>query len=263
MRNIILISIFVLNFTAIAWTAPQDEFNQLTEEIQKNSGDYALREKIIKYVQTMVPRPQVPQEAKRPFMKGVTFQKEASSVSDYELAISAYKEALLLAPWWPEAIYNMALAQEGAGKFDDAIQSLNLYLLTGPKDAEETENRVYQLQAKQELTQRRAAEQEAKKAEEAKPDFSGIWKEHDNPTCWTRKLLISGREITILNLCGERTEVYGTGTVDGRNFEGSSNSGYGIRYKGSLSEDNKTITFSYIRPQWSKWETATWTRVSK
>jgi tetratricopeptide (TPR) repeat protein len=155
MRNIILIVAIVLNMTAFALAAQAEQgqpeqLKQLIADLQKNPDDYALREKIIKHVQTMEPRPQVPQEAKRPFIKGVTFQKEATSVSDYELAIGAYKEALLMAPWWPEALYNMALAQEGASKFDDAMQSLKLYLLTKPKDAQEAESKLYAMEAKKE-----------------------------------------------------------------------------------------------------------------
>lgn len=162
---ILICFLFTANpFSVQAADSGGDLLKQYIAELQKNPNDNALREKIIKHVQTMELRPQVPQEAKRPFMKGVTFQKEATSVSDYELAISAYKEALLLAPWWPEAIYNMALAQEGAGKFDDAIQSLKLYLLTGPKDAEQAENRMYAMEAKKE----KAAQDTSPAAQEAK-----------------------------------------------------------------------------------------------
>lgn len=171
---VIMVSVFAQAQSA----NPQETLNQYISDLQKNPNDNSLREKIIKHVQTMKPQPVVPQEAKRPFMKGVTFQKEATSVSDYELAISAYKEALLLAPWWPEALYNMALAQEGAGKFDDAIQSIKLYLLTGPKDAEQAENRMYVMEAKKEkaaISKVQEAAEKKKREEEFVRNLSGTW----------------------------------------------------------------------------------------
>ena len=67
LRKIMLIGAFVLNLTAIALAAPQDEFNQLMAEIQKSTNDYSLREKIIKLVQVMEPKPLIPQEAKKVF----------------------------------------------------------------------------------------------------------------------------------------------------------------------------------------------------
>lgn len=288
LRKIMLIGAFVLNLTAIALAAPQDEFNQLMADIQKNPDDFALREKIIKLVQGMTPQPAIPQEARRPFMKGITFVKEATSAADYDLAIKAFSEALLLAPWWPEAYYNLALAQEAAGKFDDGIRSIKLYLLTNPKDKEEAENRMYAMEAKKEKAQKETAAK--KKEEEAKPDFSGVWKKVT--LAWEYKFLISGREFTITAITesGNEPYIFGTGTVDGRNFEGSrpgTTTRWGaimvpIRFKGSLSEDSKTIQISTktapelagaeeyresaqqnIKLFGQEWSTHTWTRVRK
>lgn len=239
--------LIILPFPVRAEQNPQEQLKQLMADIQKNPGDYALREKIIKHVQIMEPRPQVPQEAKRPFMKGVTFQKEASSVSDYELAISAYKEALLLAPWWPEAIYNMALAQEGAGKFDDAIQSIKLYLLTGPKDAEQAENRIYVMEAKKEKATADITRKEKEKYITTRNRFVGIWKDTNpyrgvdfnivirqddngnlvfssNP--YVRELRVNGNKIFIKWRHGQSVNVDAT-------------------FDGSLSDDEKFLEGTY------------------
>jgi membrane protein implicated in regulation of membrane protease activity len=40
--------------------SPQDTLNQYISDLQKNPTDYALREKIIKHVQTMKPAPAIP-----------------------------------------------------------------------------------------------------------------------------------------------------------------------------------------------------------
>lgn len=41
---------------------PQETLNQYISELQKNPNDNALREKIIRHVQTMKPAPAIPEE---------------------------------------------------------------------------------------------------------------------------------------------------------------------------------------------------------
>ncbi len=186
-----LILLFVLTGYLQAKT-PQEILNQYVADLQKNPNDHALREKIINHVRTMKPLPAIPAEAKRPFIKGVTFQKDATSSSDFELAIKSYKEALLLAPWWPDAIYNLALAQESAGKYDDAMKNLKLYLLTKPKDADEAETKLYSLEAKKEKAAKdtaKAGEKKVKKQEEFIKNLAGTW-----VITWESNINMSGAE---------------------------------------------------------------------
>lgn len=170
---------------------PAARLKELTEEIGKNPEDVSLRERAVKLALALKPKPTIPEEARRHFVKGNTFQKEATSVSDYALAISAYKEALLLAPWWPEAIYNLAIAQESAGLFEDSIRNFNLYLLTNPKDAESTRNRMYAAEAKKEKAARNAAaaeEEKKRKEEESLKTLTGEWiMADDNPVYTVKK----------------------------------------------------------------------------
>ena len=49
---------------------PQQTLNQYVSDLQKTPNDYALREKIIKHVQTMRPAPAVPEEATAPLCHG-------------------------------------------------------------------------------------------------------------------------------------------------------------------------------------------------
>ena len=162
---------------------PREALKQYLADLQKSPGDRALREKIVSLAAGMKPRPETPQEARKPFFKAATFFKEAKDASGLELAIRSYKEALLLAPWWPEANYNLAQAQEAAGQYAEAIEALKLYLLTKPKaeDAEEAEQRLYSLEAKMELAQKekekRAREDAAAAAAKAEEErtFAGEW----------------------------------------------------------------------------------------
>ncbi len=112
MMALILAAVLGLDvFTAEAQT-PQEVLNYYLSNLQKNPGDSALREKIIKLVQTMKPAPAISEEARKYFVKASTIQKEAKEAGSYELAVTAYNQALLVAPWWPEAYYNLSLALE-------------------------------------------------------------------------------------------------------------------------------------------------------
>lgn len=177
------ILMFGASLVATAQAAPKEELASLTADLRKTPDDAALREKIIKHVREMKPQPAVPAEGRRPFIKGATFMKSAASVSDYDLAVQAFKEALLIAPWWPDALYNLAVAQEKAERYDDAIANLKLYLLTKPKDAQEAEDRMYALEAQKEKAakdaakaqQQAAQQEEAKKQDELGQRLSGAW----------------------------------------------------------------------------------------
>lgn len=157
---------------------------EICGEIKKSPDDWSLREKAVGLAAGMKPAPAVPPEARKPFVKATTFQKEATSVSDYQLAIAAYKEALLIAPWWADAIYNLASAQESAGLYDESARSFSLYLLSKPKDAEETQERLYALEAKKEKAAKDAEEAERKTREKFAEALPGEWvRPHESPIC--------------------------------------------------------------------------------
>ncbi len=124
----------------------------------------ALLEDIIKYVPTMKTAPAIPEGAKRSFVKAATFMKAAKEPAEFKDAASAYQEALLEAPWWGNAYYNMGIAFAGAGLYDEARESLNLYLLTNPAepDKSQAQNKLYEIEAQQELQKKREATVKAK-----------------------------------------------------------------------------------------------------
>ena len=164
--------IVAFTFLAVAASAhaqsPREQLQQLVEQLQKAPNDNALRERIIKLGSEIKPAPVIPEEANRAFVKGNVFQKEAKDASGYELAISAYREALRSAPWWGDAYYNLAVALESGRKFDEAIASIKLYMASvqaGSEEAREAQNRMYAIEAKHELAnipQARAATEREK-----------------------------------------------------------------------------------------------------
>jgi hypothetical protein len=150
--------IFIFTFLALTASAyaqsPREQLNQMVQQLQKSPGDNALREKIIKLAKSIKPAPAISEEANRAFVKGNVFQKDAKDSSGYELAIAAYREALRSAPWWGDAYFNLAVALESAGKFDEAIFSLRNYMASvaaGSAEHRDAQNKIYALEAKGEM----------------------------------------------------------------------------------------------------------------
>jgi tetratricopeptide (TPR) repeat protein len=138
-------------------TTPREDLKAVVAQIQAKPGDRALREKAIALARALKPAPKVPEEAERKFVMGGTFQKEAKSAEDSGSAISAFQDALKIAPWWGDAYYNLSVSLESAGRFAEAKDALELYLLTKPKDAADAKRRLYALEARQEMAGKQAA----------------------------------------------------------------------------------------------------------
>jgi tetratricopeptide (TPR) repeat protein len=179
--SLIILLTIGLVFTTISITqaqTPQDTLNQYISDLQKNPNDNALREKIIKHVQTMKPAPAIPEDANRHFVMADTFREKAKDNKGYELAISEYKEALLVAPWWAVAYNNMGILLEQVGRYDEAISFLKLYIATNPPDTRAAQNKIYQIEASKKLAAQESnpeaiAERENKKADDFLKSLNG------------------------------------------------------------------------------------------
>lgn len=150
-------------------SARRADLARYVQELQQNSSDDRLREQIISAALALNPRPAIPEEARRHFIKGTTIQRDAANEGDAELAAVEYRAALLLAPWWGDAYYNLGLAAQMANRFDEAISAFRLYLLTQPpaEDARDAQDRIYAVEAKRDLTlraERDRLDQEARAA---------------------------------------------------------------------------------------------------
>jgi tetratricopeptide (TPR) repeat protein len=181
-----LLTCLALSSVAAQAQSPREQLTQMVQQLQQTPNDTALREKIIKLAQDMKPAPAVPEEARGYFVKGSTITKAATDASQQALAIDNFNKALAIAPWWGDAYYNLAVAEELAGQLDEAQSSLKLYILTNPgeKEIRDAQDRIYALDAKKELAnkdsadRKRAAEQELERERELerkRTDFSGDW----------------------------------------------------------------------------------------
>jgi hypothetical protein len=158
-NRILIFSLAILTWLPGAQAqSTREQLTQMVEQLQKSPDDNALREKVIKLARQVKPSPAVPEEARRAFVMGNTYQKGAKSPEDSGLAVKAYQEATSAAPWWGDAYYNLSVALESAKRFDEAKAALTFYLMIQPKDAAAKE-RLYALDAKKVLagTQQAAA----------------------------------------------------------------------------------------------------------
>src|ERR1017187_10120417 len=107
--------------------------------------------------------PPIPEEARRHFVMGTTLFKDARTSDDFAQAESQFKQAVDLAPQWPDARYNLALAKEAAGDYSGAMDDLKLYqkFKLSESEARTVQDKIYALEAKAgAATKKHAAEQD-------------------------------------------------------------------------------------------------------
>ena len=123
---------------------PQQTLTRYISDLQKSPTDTALREKIIRHVQTMKPAPAVPEEVAGHEGAAEYAFKSAKNESDFLDAAKEYEKALLIAPWLAIDYFNCGVAYEKAGQFKNAIIQFNLYLMAAPdaQDANAVRKRI-------------------------------------------------------------------------------------------------------------------------
>jgi tetratricopeptide (TPR) repeat protein len=164
----ILSAIFFLVFCISIAQAqtPQATLAQYLADLQKSPDDYVLREKIIRHVQTMRPAPAVPDEARRFMNRGLAAAEGARTENDYKDAIQEFQKAVNSAPWLGSGYQNLAVVQDKAGQYAQALQNVKLYLLTNPPSADAEAAKT--LMDKIEYRQEKAAKESSPAAVAAK-----------------------------------------------------------------------------------------------
>jgi len=223
--------------------------------------------------QTNVATPtRIPEEARKHFVMGTTLFKDAKTADDFVQVESEFKQAADLAPQWPEARYNLALAREAAGDYSGAMADLKVYqqFKLSDADARNVQDKIYALEAKQQKKDGAAkVAADAASAKEAaatqaenvyKGLDSGVWKDvgydynsHHYPAIATTTHLQSFIEIH-----DHQFEMYQIDDLNGRMR--SANATFNSRHfhvslKGSdtgidvtISEDGKSIFSDALYP---------------
>ncbi|MGA2444727.1 MAG: tetratricopeptide repeat protein [Opitutaceae bacterium] len=143
------------------------DFQQAVAEYQQ-SPSFGTYEKIIKMAVAMNQLPPIPSEAQRRFVRGATLFKDAQTPDDFKQASDEFSQAIRLAPWWPDALYNLALAQGAAGDYASAIADLKWYqrFKLSEAEADAAQKKIWGFEAKQE----KAAKDKELAAEKAARD---------------------------------------------------------------------------------------------
>ena len=196
-RRLLILTILVSSlpmFAQDAGTNAVTPFQQAMADYQQSITDWqklprqaadariaAAREKIIKMAAAMDQLPPVPESARKHFVTGATLFKEAKTAKDFSATVSEFSEACRLAPWWPEARYNLAMVFAFAGDYDSSIQdfdsAVNFYrdalddlkvyqfFKLSDADARAVQDKIYELEAKQQKAAGAKAEQQSAAAE--------------------------------------------------------------------------------------------------
>jgi len=155
--NLALSSIFSILVLFVIGTSAQ-ELDQLISKLAANPSDTTTREQIIKLASEIKPPRAIPETAREQFVMGSTLAKNAKDAAGQKLAVDSFSNALKIAPWWGDAYYNLAIAQELTGQYSDAQTSLKYYILSmpGEKEARDAQDKIYALNAKKKLAEAEA-----------------------------------------------------------------------------------------------------------
>ena len=184
--------------------------------------------------------PPIPEEARKHFVMGTALFKDAKTPDDYTQVVGEFKQAADLAPQWPDARYNLALAKEAAGDYSGAEADLKLYqhFKLSADEARTVQDKIYVIEAKQEkiekaakkqaqdAAQEHAAAADQSKLQETVHFFSGDW----NYTTYS----------SIYENLGSVAHGHGTVhvTTNGRIIEIDFGSGWLIHFTGTIQNDN-------------------------
>lgn len=111
------------------------------KEAEAEATEAAFTEAARSY-RTATVKPALPEEARK-FKVQAEF---AVGKKDFEGAASRYKEALAVAPWWPEGRFNRALILGELSRYHDAIKEMKKYLTLVPEapNARAAQDKIYQ-----------------------------------------------------------------------------------------------------------------------
>ncbi|MBI4971572.1 MAG: HEAT repeat domain-containing protein [Candidatus Omnitrophica bacterium] len=170
-----------LGVTAESAAQSGDARGALTQYLGEISGspyNWESRRKVIDLVAKMDPKPVISEEAQKAMARGKVEFANAQNVDQWEKAANEFQAASNLAPWWPDAYFNLALVQEKQLLFTSAMENFKLYLQANPKaqDSAQIKEKIYQLEYKEQnknkaydLVQRAADLQNAQQGDQAIP----------------------------------------------------------------------------------------------
>lgn len=139
-----------------------------------NSLSMILSSILLVFLSTATFAADISSEADKYMARGEAAVENAQDVSDYEDAVREFGKAIEIAPDRADVYYNLSIAQEGAGRYREAIKSLKRYIdltddVTG---AQEAERKTYKLEY---LAEKSETKKEIKPVEDPVKKLEGIW----------------------------------------------------------------------------------------
>ena len=262
----VFVLIFALMSTVQAQT-PQETLKQYISELQKSPGDDTLREKIIKLAMEIQPLLQVPAEARKYMTRGIAAMEGARTQNDFREAAAEFSKALSVSPWLGNGYRNLAIAQDKAGMYDDALKNLRFYEVSKPLPvdaewAEDMKNKIeyHQEKANKESSPAAITEKKRQTEEDFIQKLNGVRFVRDWSTRYSvgySTLDIRGRNILEGTVCSKGCEgslasgaweQANEATLNGREFNTRGNcmsGGNVVRrvFNGKISEDGSSVTF--------------------
>ena len=117
-------------------------YRQVTDS--KKAEEAAFREAVRRYREIPV-KPSLPEEARRYRVQA----EQAVELKEFAKAADSYRDALRVAPWWPEGYFNRALILAELGRHALAIREMKRYLLLAPEaaDTRAAQDQIYKWEA--------------------------------------------------------------------------------------------------------------------
>lgn len=157
------------------------QYTAALQKISEGSADeQRIREAILTVAKRISPRPAIPKEAERRMARGQAAAKAATDEQGFARAAEEFRQAIRVAPWLAEAYFNLGVVLDKAGKYADAVRSLNIYLLAveNQLDMKQARNLIFEIEYRQEDAQRAKAEAAQKTHEKSQRRFqslAGTW----------------------------------------------------------------------------------------
>jgi len=185
----VVASLFLLmaGIGVVCAQSPREQLSQMVEQLQKTPVDNALRERIIKLAKELKPPPAINEAAERHLARGRAAFRSAKEAADYKDAVREFSQASLAAPWLHDAYYNLGVAQDKAGEYRGAMQSLKLAMLSAPTadEAKSSRDLLYEVEFREEKA----------RAAARTPDLSrlqGIWSVKDQTLTFYYRIQVAG-----------------------------------------------------------------------
>jgi ankyrin repeat protein len=119
-----------------SWKNPQEQFDAYRDACLQYPGNTILSKKLLELAAGLSASPPVPDEARQYLLQAAQKMKVASTPDALRTPITLLRKAVEIAPWWPNAYYNLSVALELDEKYNEAETQLNYYLLVKPDDAQ-------------------------------------------------------------------------------------------------------------------------------